>query len=153
MSKQTAKTDRLRYRPCTHLIHRPATRGDKDAAGKAVPRGHAVIVNLSKCHIEDDGTPNPEGAEIIPLTYLSPTEMRGSVTGKLACLFAIRDGRVYRASLGNGDPQPAPPHAHDYEAMKTTDLLAIRNELHNRTTAKWGGTRKALINEIQAASN
>jgi hypothetical protein len=145
----------LRFRPCTHLTHRPAVANDADAAGKKLPKGHVVIVRVADCHEEPKGVFDPAGVEAIPLAYTSPTEARGALNGSTECLFRIANERVYRASLG-GTKTPVEPKAEpapDYAAMKTADLLAIRNALTSKAAKKWSKSRQALIDEILAASN
>ena len=94
---------KLRYRPCTHLLHRPSVKGDKDIAGVQVPKGHTCIVRIGDCHIEN-GVIDPAGVEAVALKYMSPTLMTGSLNGKLECVFEIKGDprRVYRASLSAG---------------------------------------------------
>ncbi len=145
----TSTTDKLRFRPCTHLTHRPAVANDTDAAGEKLPKGHVVIVRVADCHEEPEGVIDPQGVAGIPLTYLSPTEARGSLTGSTECLFRIANERVYRASLGGTNaPAMTEPVRPDYESMTGAELLVTYNGLAEKPLKKWGGKKADLITRL-----
>jgi hypothetical protein len=150
---------KIRFRPCTHLTSRPAAEGDIDVAGRPLSGDHIVIVRIADCHQELDsqgkpmGEPDPAGASALPMTYIGPAEMRGSLVGNRECLYRVANGRVYRASLSGNPatlikPEPEP----DYAAMTLAELVVVYNAKAGKALKKWGKTKSELIDRIVAAS-